>query len=453
MRVASPAASARRPPHLILRWGSLRLAAGPLVKELPMSQTLDPPALIPVPAEPAAIPHDAVVRFPPWPRTERQEHLIALGERLGRIAAAQADAHDKANTFPHDTFAALRDAGYLALTVPEAHGGFGATPLEAMLSLERLAAGSGSVGLGVAMQLAAVAGVAASSTWPEPLRDRILHEVVTRGALLNGLASEPELGSPSRGGGFRTVARRADDGTHWIIDGRKSWSTLSPALAWGNVLLTVREADGTESRGQFCVPMDAPGIRIEETWDNLAMRASGSHDVVFEGVVVPDDHRLPPPKGLPASQVSGWNLLTSAVYLGIAQAARDYAVRFAQERVPTGLGRPIATLEGVQHRIARIDILLLQARSVLYGTIAAWEAATTPEDRDRIGWQFAAAKVTVTNHAIEVTDQALRVVGSAGLKRSEPLERYFRDVRAGLGNPPMDDVALTAIGKHALGIG
>ena len=417
-----------------------------------MSRTLDPPAPIAVAVSTSDISPETIARFPPYPRTERQAHVIALGERLGRVAAAQADAHDKANTFPHDTFAALREAGYLALTVPEAYGGFGASPLEAMLAQERLAAGSGSVGLGVAMQFAAVAGVASSSTWPDALRDRILRDVVERGALINGLASEPELGSPSRGGGFRTVARRDGEAGHWVIDGRKTWSTLSPALAWGNVLLTIREADGTESRGQFCVPMDTPGVRIEETWDNLAMRASGSHDVVFERVVVPDEYRLQPPKGLPASQVSGWNLLTSAVYLGVAQAARDYAVRFARERVPTGLGRPIATLETVQHRIARIDILLLQARSVLYGTIEAWEAAQTPEDRDRIGWQFAAAKFSVTNHAIEITDQALRVVGSVGLKRSEPLERYFRDVRAGLGNPPMDDVALTTIGKHALGI-
>lgn len=408
---------------------------------VPMSQILDRPVVaeVPLAADSRDVSQETIARFPPYPQTERQAAAIALGERLSQIAAEQADAHDKANTFPHDTFAALREAGFLALTVPEDHGGFGASPLEAMLALERLAAGSGSVGLGTAMQFAAVAGLASGSSWPEGLRQRILREVVERGALINGLASEPELGSPSRGGGFRTVARRVDDG--WIIDGRKTWSTLSPALTWGTVLLTVHERDGTESRGQFCVPMDTPGIRIEETWDNLAMRASGSNDVVFEDVFVPDDYRLQPPKGLPASQVSGWNLLTSAVYLGVAQAARDYAVRFAQERVPSGLGRPIATLESVQHRIAHIDIWLLQARSVLYNTIAAWEAASTPEDRDRIAWQFAAAKFTVTNHAIQITDQALRVVGSVGLKRSEPLERYFRDVRAGLGNPPMDDVA------------
>ncbi len=152
----------------------------------------------------------------------------------------------------------------------------------------------------------------------------------------------------------------------------------------------------------------------------------------------------------PASQASSWSLIGSAVYLGIAQAARDFAVQFAKERVPSGLGKPIAELETVQHRVARMDIQLLQARSVLYSTAEVWQ--DEPDLREAIGWQFAAAKYTVTNHAIEITDQALRVVGSAGLQKKYPLERYFRDARAGLGNPPMDDVALTSIGKHALGV-
>jgi alkylation response protein AidB-like acyl-CoA dehydrogenase len=180
------------------------------------------------------------------------------------------------------------------------------------------------------------------------------------------------------------------------------------------------------------------------------MRATGSHDVLFEEVFVTEELRLPQSRGLPASQVSGWNLLGSAVYLGIAQAARDFAVQFARDRVPAGLGKPISELQTVQHRVAQMELLLLQARSVLYGTAELWDKH--PEQRADLDWQFAAAKYTVTNHAIDVTDQALRVVGSVGLQRRYPLERYFRDVRAGLGNPPMDDVALTLIGKHALNI-
>lgn len=385
---------------------------------------------------------------PPYPVTDRQATFLELGARMGDIAGAQADAHDRANTFPHDTFAALRESGYLAMTVPVEFGGPGATPLEVMLAQEELAKGSGSVALGATMHLGVMGGLADSRTWPTALLERIFNEVLTEGALINGLASEPDLGSPSRGGGFRTTATAVDGG--YVVNGRKTWSTLSPALAYGNVLLTVVERDGEETRGSLLVPMATAGVRVEETWDNLSMRATGSHDVVFEHAFVPEELRLPQPTGLPASQVSGWTLLGSAVYLGIAQAARDFAIQFARDRVPSGLGKPIAELPNVQARIAQMEIQLLQARSVLYGAAELWDKV--PEARADLGWQFAAAKYTVTNHAIDITDQALRVVGSVGLQRRYPLERYFRDVRAGLGNPPMDDVALTLIGKHALGL-
>ncbi len=379
---------------------------------------------------------------------DRRSAILDLAATLADVAAANAPRHDRENTFPHDTFAALRASGYLALTVPAEFGGGGATPLELMLAQERLSRGDGSVGLASSMHLMHVGGLADSRAWPPELLDRFFRDVVERGATINGIASEPDLGSPSRGGQYATTARAVDGG--WLVTGRKTWSTLSPDLAWYNVLLTLVERDGETRRGSVLIPAGTPGVRIEETWDNLGMRATGSHDIVFEDVFVPDDHRLPDPTGRPGVDGRGWTLVTSAVYLGIATAARDFAVEYARNRVPSGVGRPIAELQTVQHRIAQIEILLLQARSVLYGTAEGW--AADPDRREDWAWRFAAAKYTVTNHAIQVTDLALRVVGSSGLQRQHPLERYFRDVRAGLGNPPMDDVALTIIGKAALGL-
>jgi len=389
------------------------------------------------------------VIHPPYPKTARQAEFIALGQRAGEIAAQHAQRHDREGTFPHETFAALRDEGFLKLTLPEEFGGLGADPIETLLALEQLARGDGAVGLGTTMHLVHVAGLADSRHWPAPLLQRFFSDLAEHGALINGIASEPDLGSPSRGGQFATTATR--DGNGWRLNGRKTWSTLSPALSYATVLLTVVEPDGERHPGQFLLPMDTPGVRVEETWDNLSLRASGSNDVVLEDVWLPDEYQLPRPKGKPASQISRWGLSTSAVYLGIGVAARDFAVQFARDRVPSGLGTPIAELQTVQHRIAQIELLLLQARTLLYQTVETF-LASPPEVRQDLGWQFAAAKYTVTNNVIAVTDQALRVTGSAGQQRRFPLERYFRDARAGLGNPPMDDVALTTIGKHALGL-
>ncbi len=181
----------------------------------------------------------------------------------------------------------------------------------------------------------------------------------------------------------------------------------------------------------------------------MSMGATGSHDLVLTDVVVPDSHRLPA-SGKPSN--SPWSILTSAVYLGVGVAARDFAIAFAKTRKPAAMGgKTIATLPNVQARVAEIELKLLAARSTLYATVQQWES--DPERRGQLGWQLPAAKVLVTNNAIDITDQALRVVGAAGLQRKHPLERYFRDVRAGLGNPPLDDVAMGIVGRNALGIG
>jgi alkylation response protein AidB-like acyl-CoA dehydrogenase len=385
----------------------------------------------------------------PYPATERQTEFIELGGRLARVAHANATRHDRENSFPFDTFQALREAGYLALTAPVEYGGKDASPLEVMLAQERLAHGDGAVALGATMHLMQVVAINRGDLWPPALRDRMLREVVEHGTLINNLASEPELGSPSRGGSYAT--RAVWDGDCWTINGRKTWSTLSPGLTYATVLLMVQEEDRSLVRGVFLVPMDTPGVRIEETWDSMAMRATGSHDVIFDNVRVPAENRLHQPPGLPAANPGGWGLLGSAVHLGISTAARDFAVDFAKRRKPEALkGEAISSLVTVQHRVAHIELLLQESRAVLYGAAELWDKH--PEYHAEMAAQLAGAKYTVTNNAIQITDQALRVVGAAGLLRRTPLERYFRDVRAGLGNPPMDDVALTLIGKAALGV-
>jgi len=322
----------------------------------------------------------------------------------------------------------------------------GADPLETMLAIEQLAQGDGSVGLIATMHWGHVAGVGLNTEWPTALKSTFLDEVVTSGALYNTAASEPAMGSPSRGGLYATTATKQDDG--WHITGRKSWSTGSPGLRWAGVGCSVTDDGDAPARANFLVPMDSPGLRIEETWDNLAMRASGSHDLVLEDVVVPLENRLPA-SGKPDG--SPWSYLTSALYLGIGIAARNWTIDFARNRKPTALaGKSIAELEGVQARIAKMEMLILAARSALYGSVEEW--IRHPELRGELSPQLAAAKVIATNNAIEITDLAMRVVGSVGMQKAHPLERYFRDVRAGLGNPPIDDVAQGQIARATLGL-
>lgn len=386
--------------------------------------------------------------FPHYPRTERQAEFMALADRLAVRAAARAAIHDRENSFPFDTFRDLHEAGYLGLTVPQELGGCGANVLEVALAQERLARGDGSVALAATMHLGHVGMLAQTRAWPPALFQRLCREIVSEGALINAAASEPDLGSPSRGGLPSTTAIRTDDG--WRLNGRKSWTSLAPALRYFTVMAAVHTEGEQPYRANFLVPAGTPGLQIEETWDNLSMRATASHDLLLTDVDLPADALLPEAGARIPSDPRVWSLVTGAVYIGIAVAARDFAVTYARERRPNALAGPIAELQTVQHRIAEIEILLLQARTLLYSTAEAWLAH--PEQQEKLAWQLAAAKYTATNNAIKVTDLALRVVGSAGLSRALPLERYFRDVRAGLGNPPMDDVALTTIGRAALGL-
>jgi alkylation response protein AidB-like acyl-CoA dehydrogenase len=121
----------------------------------------------------------------------------------------------------------------------------------------------------------------------------------------------------------------------------------------------------------------------------------------------------------------------------VAAAAVNVAGDYARRRIPTALGRPIATLESVQRHLGQAALLLHAARTQLYFTAEQW--ARYPARRNELTTWLAAAKVTVTNHAIAAVDHCLRAVGGAGLTRALPLERYYRDVRAGLSHPPSDD--------------
>jgi alkylation response protein AidB-like acyl-CoA dehydrogenase len=252
------------------------------------------------------------------------------------------------------------------------------------------------------------------------------------------------MGSPSRGGLPSTTAVRDGDG--WRLNGRKTFSSGSTVLRWG--LFSAAAQLSEPYLANFLVPMAAPGISIEPSWDTLGMRATCSHTVVLHDVYVAADDEVPRPvPGEAPPFERAWSLGVSAVYLGVAEAARDYAVAFARERRPSALGgKAIATLPHIRERVGRMDLLLFQARSLLVGLARAWDAGPSAHFEAAL----AAAKVTTTNHAIAVTETAMRVVGGSSLDRSAPLERHYRDVRGGLHHPPQDDAALALFARQAL---
>jgi alkylation response protein AidB-like acyl-CoA dehydrogenase len=388
-------------------------------------------------------------------RTERQTSIIALADELAGRFAERAARHDADRTFPFENYRDLHESGYLKLVVPPEYGGEGADLFDMVLAQERLGRGDGSTAMAVDMTIHLIGRLAVTRTWPEAIYADICRDIVQNGALINAAASEPELGSPSRGGLPSTTATRDGDG--WRVNGHKLFVSMAPALRYivTSVAIAPSEEAPEGASGNAIVRADAEGVRIEDTWsDALSLRSSGSSDIFYDNVYVPDAWLIDRSvvgqarRGGPPIQMAWFGLTLAAVYLGIGQAASDTITRYANERIPTALGRPIATLPLIQRRVGEIEVRLQAARAVLYDVAQIWVAH--PERHDSMASQLALAKYLCTNAAIDASDHALRIAGGFGLTRKLPLERFFRDARAGITHPPNDDAALELIGKAAL---
>lgn len=386
---------------------------------------------------------------------DARNDMCAIARDLATLFAESADSYDRSGTFPASFYATLHQSGYLAFVVPTEYGGRGATLADMVRCQELLAMGCGSTAMAVDMTVHVIGRIAETRSYPAPIYETICRDIVANGALVNAVASEKDLGSPSRGGLPATTATW--DGRHWRINGHKLFVSMAPVLRYliTNVALPVTDEMPHGGTANAVVRGDTPGLTIIDTWgDALALRSSGSGDVVYRDVAVEDAwliERKSAAATTPAEPPTGmaWFALTLAgVYLGIGQAAVDCIARYANTRVPTALGKPIGTLPNIQHRIGEASIPLQTARALLYDVADTWCAQ--PEARMHLGPRIAAAKYAATNAALIATDQALRIAGGFGITRDLPLERFFRDVRAGITHPPNDDSALEMVGRAEL---
>ncbi len=336
----------------------------------------------------------------------------------------------------------------MALTVPTALGGSGAGARDTARILNIIGKADPSTALVLSMHYIQHLVMARSARWSGRLSRRLARETVEGVALINALRVEPDLGSPSRGGLPATIARRTETG--WRLSGRKIYSTGAPILKWYAVWA---RTDEPEVRvGLFLVPAGLPGTSIVETWDHLGLRASGSHDIVFDDVVFPLDHEID------VRQLDEWRvpdltqatvhaIFVAAIYDGIARAARDWLIDFLRNRVPSNLGASLATLPRAQEVVGGIEArLVVNARLIDSFAQDFDDGALLSASESNI------IKLTVTNNAIAVVEEALSLTGNHGLTRAHPLERHYRDVLCGRVHTPQDDTTRVTAGRRALGI-
>jgi alkylation response protein AidB-like acyl-CoA dehydrogenase len=370
-----------------------------------------------------------------------EERLELMGSLAGRFAERAANL-DEEGSFPFANIDDLRKSGYTCLTVPKRYGGEEISLYEMVRLQEKLAAGDGSTALSIGWHMGIMKNLGEKKLWDEEIYRKVCKEALA-GALLNGAASEAGTGSPTRGGRPQTTAEK--DGQYWVLNGRKTFTTMSPVLDYFIVSASVQDSDKT---GNFLIHRSAEGLSIEETWDSVAMRGTGSHDLVLNNVRISEEcfveEFVPGKKG-----ANGWLLHIPACYLGIAWAAQTYAVQFANEYSPNSIQGTIIDIPAVRQRIGEMELELMKSRHFLYSVAKQWDSSSE-EDRAQMSPELGAVKLAVTNGAIRVVDLAMRIVGARSLSQKNPLQRYYRDVRAGLHNPPMDDMTIELLARSVL---
>lgn len=374
-------------------------------------------------------------------KTERQQYWLEQLASIAEPIKSEAVEVDEQSRFPFEAHKQLLQIGYPKLTLPKQYGGEGLSVYDMILVQETLASYDENASLSLGWTLGVVGEIYDKKLWADDILEEFALEV-QKGAIINRAVSELATGSPTRGGRPGTTAVSTDNG--WLLNGRKIFTTASPVLDY---FLTSAWIEEKGQIGFFLIHKDVTGLSIVENWEMSAMRGTSSHDLVLENVVVPKNHLVELPNHPSGGKINGWILHIPATYLGIAQAARDYALHFANHHQPNSLNAPISTLPNVQQLLGDIELKLHQARFVLYGVAEAYD---DPARRDTLTNEMAVAKHTVTNIAIDIVDKAMRVVGAKSLQLTNPLQRYYRNVRAGLHNPPMDDMTIIKLATAAI---
>lgn len=392
---------------------------------------------------------------------KRPEEIVAAARAVAVGLAERADRHDREADYPAENIDAIWAAGLGNVNLPVEAGGLGADLTTTGAVVEALSVGDPSTALIYVMHVAHLQEmVAPGSLWPEHLRERVVADCLAGPALINSLRVEAELGSPSRGGIPATRARRgraADGQEVWRVSGRKTYSTGSYGLRW-MMVGAATEAEDAQPRqvGVFLVPGEAEGVEVVETWDHLGMRASASHDVVFHDVEIPLDHAVnlqsvgsPPPGARSLTEGDVWaRVLLLRIYLGVAKAGRDWLAGYLNERTPTSLGAPLASLPRFQAAMGEIEALIFTADSLAGQLARGFDGggAAGAEAARRLPL----VKVVVTGNVIKALETGMALIGNPGLSYHHPLQRHYRNALCSRIHTPQDDVVLTAAGKAIL---
>jgi alkylation response protein AidB-like acyl-CoA dehydrogenase len=332
--------------------------------------------------------------------------------------APRAAAIDRTDEFPRDLYHRLADLGLLGLTLPAEYGGAGADTLTWTLCQEELAQASASVAH--AQLLAVILGELIREHGTEAQRRRWL-PAMARGEAICVIA-QTEPGGGSDVAGLQTTARPTADG--WVLNGTKRFITAAMVCDVAVVVATTDRSLGREGIAMFLVEAGTPGFRPGSKDHVMGLHGVGTGELVFDDCHVPRAALLGSERGGFKRAMESLNtgrVGIAAQALGVAQAALDAALAYAQTR--EAFGRPIAELQAIQFLLADMSTAVEAVRLLV-------RRAALLRDRGRpVARAAAEAKLMAAETAVRVTSDALQIHGAAGYATDFPLERLYRDAR------------------------
>ncbi len=354
--------------------------------------------------------------------TEAQSDLLRRAAALADTFRERAAEIDRTEQYPWGNVAALREAGFLGMTLPRALGGQGLGWLEAALVVEEIAKACG-VSARIVVETN-MGGVSAIMAYGSEAQKRLAAELVLAGDKPAICITEPQAGSAATE--MATTARRIEGG--WVLDGKKHWITGAGVSRLH--LIFARLVDGERELGIggfLAIRGETKGLEIGRREPTMGLRGIPEAEVICEAMFVPDDMALIPkdePRRSFGRLMTAYNsqrVGAAAVALGIATGAYDLARSYVQEREQ--FGRPIADFQGLQWMLADMSIALAASQALI------WKAAASDANGFPDMAMAAQAKIMAAETALKVTNDAMQLHGAAGYSRALPLERMVRDAR------------------------
>jgi alkylation response protein AidB-like acyl-CoA dehydrogenase len=357
------------------------------------------------------------------------------------------DQHERDRQFPVDVVRRIGELGWLGIPIPEDEGGAGLDTLAYAVAIEEIGRVWGSLGLIVAAHTSLGCGPLHLAGSPEQKARYLVP--MARGEVLGGYGlTEPGAGSDS--GGTRTTARHEDgpDGGSWVIDGGKRFITNAGQA--GTYIVTARTGqrdDGAPEISAFIVPADTPGFSIGRLEEKLGLHASATGELVFAGARIPAANLLGERgDGFRTFLriLDGGRISIGALAVGLAQAALDASIPYAQTREQ--FGRPIGTFQGVAFMVADMATEIEAARQLV------WRAAWLKDQNRDYGLAAAQAKLFASEVSSRATNAAIQVHGGYGYVTEYPVERFFRDAKLTEIGEGTSQIQRLVIARRILGL-